>query len=94
MNLKNKQTFDELVIEGTRDGAKLPDAYALAIMVERAIKDKSYKVHYADTIETFDIIVTFGLSPDPLFGMYFEDDGDGEEVMAVSTANGIVINYL
>ena len=94
MNNENKKLFDDLVYEGTVDGAKLPDAYALAVMVERAIKSKSYKVHYSDTVETFDIIATFGMSPDPVFGMYFENDGDGEEVIAVSTSSGIVIKYL
>lgn len=92
MNQENNRKYTSYLEEGINDGAKLPEAYALAKLVEDAITNKTYKLRNDPTIRTFDIIVTFTV--DPTFGLYFEDNGDGESVMAVSTPNGVVVNYL
>lgn len=94
MNNENKKLLDELIYEGTVDGAQLPEAYAIAKMVELAVKNKTYKVYRVDeNIQTFDIIATF-FSVDPVFGLYFEDNGDGESVIGISKPDGVDIKYL
>lgn len=91
MNKTNQEKYNNFLIKATNDGSKLPDATALCDMVEDAIRNRTYKIKNKENIETFDIIVYF--SPDPVFGMYFEDDGDGESVIAISTDTGVKIQY-
>lgn len=92
MNKINQEKYNNFLVKATNEGSKLPDATALSELIEDSIRNKSYKVQYCDNIETFDIVVNF--YPDPIFGMYFEDDGDGESVIATSTSDGVKISYV
>lgn len=95
MNIINKEKYAKYILEAAEENVKPPyqEAYAAAKLIKDSLLDRSYKVLYKDTdIQTFDVVVDIPV--DPVFGIYFEDDGDGESVMAISTEDGIVIKYV
>jgi len=95
MNKRNKELYETYLNEAADDGVKpqYREAYATAKLIKSALINRSYKVLYDDMeIQTFDVVVDIPV--DPVFGIYFEDDGDGESVMAISTEDGIQIKYV
>lgn len=99
MNKRNKLFYELHLIQVKEEMAEdaklnpdriqLPEAAALARLVEQCIRDKDYKIAYTDDLEDWDVIVSFGV--DPMFGAYMYND---DEVMLVSTSDGIRTYYL
>jgi hypothetical protein len=94
----HKQFYVSKLKQFKSEGVKLPEAAALAALVEYAIQRKSYIDYYshinrADEMLPFgkyDVIVVF--NPDPCFGILGDDDG--EPVIQYSTSTGIMSKYL
>lgn len=91
MNVENKKLYEQYITQMKEEGARLPEAAALAMLVEKAILDRSYKEFYSEQedVQEFDVIVTINI--DPRFGIYRYDDDD---MIFVSTADGIVGYFL
>ena len=91
----NNQAYYESQLKAfQKEKCTLPEAAALAKLIERAIKEKNYTVHdyQKDDYEQYDVIVTFNFAGDPLFGLFGLDDG--EPVQIYSTGKGVERRYL
>lgn len=80
----------KIISEG---GCKLPEAAAIARMVEFSIYTRSYAIYDSEHgYEQYQPIVMFNFVGDPLFGLYFYN-GD-ETVILTSTPDGVKEYYL
>ena len=89
--MNNTQLYMHFFDEGTRDGAKDVDGYALSKLIEHSIRNKTYKmVQYDETddeLDMYDVIVVFNFAGDPRFGFYRHND---ERCIMCPTKNGNV----
>lgn len=92
MNTTKLERFKILAQQEKLDGSKLPEAGALAKLVEESIKARDYVDYYEneETVDECDVIVIFDI--DPLFGIFSMYDGD--PIIEYSTSDGIVWKYL
>ena len=92
MNTTKFVRFNMLALQEKLDGSKLPEAGALAKLVEESIKARDYIDYYEneEPVDEYDVIVIFDI--DPLFGIFSKYDGD--PIIQYSTPEGIVWKYL
>jgi hypothetical protein len=92
MNNQNREFYRIRVTKHLDDKCALPEAAAVADLVEKAIKEKSYIVfREGEKVQEWDVIVTFSFGGDPRFGVYHKSD---DETVLVSTPTGLVSYYL
>jgi len=84
INLKNKKLYNNLKQEHIKDGGKCSDAYAMTALIEKAIKNKKYKLYSGGgydvdqkRIKIFDVVVWFNFAGDPHFQMC-ADNSEGD----------------
>lgn len=102
VGLSNKKFYWSAYRESKKkNGCRMPHAAALALLVEQAIKNKTYIDYRKQPIDghgqrtgigKYDVIVVFNLAGDPCFG--FLRDSDGDDVIRCSTPNGLVDKYI
>lgn len=89
-NKTNKQLYTSFLAGFIKDECKLPEAAALAKLIEHCIKEKTYKIYNVEDTENYneyDIIVTFNFAGDPRFGLYRYKFDDHK--LVVSTPKGL-----
>ena len=94
-----KKYYERELAQFKEYGCKLPEAAALQNCVEKAVREKSYKVYdYGienpeEVYAEFDIIVVFDRDGhDVLFGVFRLEDG--ENAIEFSTSDGLKRIYL
>ncbi len=86
---KNRETYLKYVVEFISDRCREPEAAAIGKMVEESIRNKTYIVYEEEnTLNNYDVIVTFNFAGDPTFGLY-NYDTDGEATILISTPDGV-----
>ena len=89
----NKEYYESQVEKFKEEGCKLPEAAALATLIEKCIKEKSYVVYEHNIpLDTHDVIVTFNFAGDPTFGLFTLHDGEPAQI--ISTPDGLMVRYL
>lgn len=98
--MTNEELYKKYYDQHIKEGGKMPDASALALLIEHCIKEKSYYVFREvqrdkdnmPLLNKYDVIVVFNFAGDPTFGLYILDDS--EDAILMSSDKGLTKKYI